>query len=487
MINWNAFLFFLYSFILFVLILETPNKIIHIREYPYIFGLVGVIGIYRYGIWLTHLIRAQLYERYFYSNMRKNADSLPEEQWKPERLYFMLVSFLEEKEILSNSIKSIIQEAKSLNLPVTMCMGTASSHDEKIVSDVIEHIPYGDKIKVIFVRQESPDKRLQIGRALRALVRQGISKNDPVIFMDGDSIISPGCLKKCLPIFHICPDMDALTTNEKAVVKNSWLLSNIFSLRFAIRNFHMHSLALTKKVLCLTGRFSIFRGSRIIEESFISRIEYDYIHDWYWKKIKFLSGDDKSTWYSLLERGSDMLYVPDAYIYSIEKVKNNPVKEYINNLQRWGGNMLRNNLRALNLGPRRTGFFTWIVLLDQRMSMWTAIFSPILIILMSFRSLKLTYMLILWVLLVRYLQSMLLFYYNGKINSTFPVLLYFNQVLNGLVKIYMLFHLSLQRWNDQNIPAAQASTNQKFELLTAKYITILYIIIFFLIINAAAS
>ncbi|OGI02432.1 MAG: hypothetical protein A2Y25_01225 [Candidatus Melainabacteria bacterium GWF2_37_15] len=484
MINWNVFLFFLYSFILFVLILETPNKIVHIREYPYIFGLVGFIGIYRYGMWLAHLIRAQIYERYFYKKVRKNADSIQEERWKPERLYFMIVSFLEEKEILSNSIKSIIQEARSLNLPVTICMGTASAHDEKIVSSVIGH---DDKVKIIFVRQELPDKRLQIGRALRALVRQGVGKNDPVIFMDGDSVIYPGCLRKCLPVFHICPDVDALTTNEKAVVMNSWLLSNILSLRFAIRNFHMHSLALSRKVLCLTGRFSIFRGSRIIEESFISRIEYDYICDWYWEKIKFLSGDDKSTWYSLLERGSNMLYVPDAYIYSIEKVRSNPVKKYINDLQRWGGNMLRNNLRALQLGPRRTGFFTWFVLLDQRMSMWTAIFSPILIILMSFKSLKLTYMLILWVLLVRYLQSLLLFYYGGKINSTFPILLYFNQVLNGVIKIYMLFHLSLQRWNDQNIPATQSTTNQKIELLTAKYITILYIIIFFLIINAATS
>lgn len=480
MISWKVFLFFLYTFILAVLLIETPNKIAYIHQYPYIFGLIGIIGIYRYGLWLVHFIRAQLYEKY-YAKLRKKADSIPESEWKPARLYFMLVSYLEEKEILYNSVRSIVHEARNLQLPATICMGTANPHDEKIVSEYLETTDYEDRIKVIFIRQNAPNKRLQIGKALRAMMRQGIEENDPIIFMDGDSLIAHGCLRKCLPVLYSQPDVDAITTNEKAAVTDSKLLSNVFNLRFAIRNFHMHSIALSKKVLCLTGRFTIFRGSKIANEEFISRVEYDHIQDWYWDKIDFLSGDDKSTWYTLLKNGSNMLYIPDALVYSIEKVKGQSFRKYMGNLRRWGGNMLRNNARALKLGPCKTRFFPWFILIDQRISMWTALLSPSLIILMFFRDITLTYMIIIWVLTVRYLQSLLLFYYGNTINGTFPILLYFNQVLNGLVKIYMLFHLNVQRWNNQGLESSKPVN--RFKVAFADYITVFYIVLFVLIVN----
>ncbi len=479
----NKFLFLLYSFILAVLLIETPNKLSYISEHPYIFSIVGIIGLYRYGLWLVHLIRAQIYEKYFYANIRKKADSIAEDNWKPARLNFIIASFLEDRDILYHSIKSIVNETNSLKLPAVLCIGTASSHDEKIIINAINQIPDSNRLKVIFVRQNFPDKRLQMGSALRALSRQGINPDDPVIFMDGDTIIHPGCLKKCFTVMHSQPSVDAVTTNEKAFITNSVFLSYIYNLRFAVRNFHMQSIALSKKVLCLTGRFSVFRG-KILTEEFISRIENDHFEDWFWGKIKFLSGDDKSTWFYLLKQGANMLYIPDALIYSVEKVKNRPLKKYIEDLKRWDGNMLRNNERALALGAGKTGYFPWFILLDQRISMWTSIISPIVISMMFFHNLKLAYMIILWVLTVKYLQSLILFYYGRRVNWAFPLLLYVNQVLNGIVKIYMLFHLNLQCWNNQNVKNSFPSTSCGFQLGFAKYITAVYVVIFVLIINA---
>lgn len=431
---------------------------------------IGLIGLYRYSVWLIHLLRALIYEKSFYPKIRKQADSIKEHHWKPNRLYFMLVSYLEDPDILSNSIKSIIQESRRLNLPATICMGSASLHDEKIICDAVKHTD----IKVIFIRQNAPNKRLQIGGALRALARQGVGKIDPVIFMDGDTVIQPGCLKKCLPIFAIQSNVHALTTNEKAIVSNSGILSSILNLRFAIRNLHMHSLALSKKVLCLTGRFSIFRGSEVTKEEFISRIENDYIEDWYWGKIKFLSGDDKSTWYHLLKNQSDMLYVPDAYIYSIEKDS-----DYIENLKRWNGNMLRSNGRALALGSEKIGFFPWFVLLDQRVSMWTALISPVVLVLLIFQDLKLAGVFALWLFSVKCLQSLVAFYFGRTFNAFYPFLMYINQVLNAIVKVYMQFHLNVQHWNNQNI---SVTYNNRFSLVFAKYITALYVVAFLLLV-----
>ncbi|HSA07022.1 MAG TPA: glycosyltransferase [Candidatus Gastranaerophilales bacterium] len=479
----NILLFIIYTLLLLILIIETPNKINYLGEHFYIIGFLGIVGIYRYSLWIIHLVRALIYEKIVYKRIKNKAQLVCEKNWMPERLYFMMASYNEDKQTLYNSVKSIIHEAKNLNLPVTLCFGSAGFNDEKTVSNVVNSLSYGHEIKVIFVRQNFPDKRLQISGALKALVRQGIKKNDPVIFMDGDSIIMPGCLRKCLPIFHIEPDIQALTTNEKAIVVNSSLFSDVLNLRFAIRNFHMNSLALSKKLLCLTGRFSVFRAEQITSEEFISRIENDYITDWYWDKIQFLSGDDKSTWYSLLKNNAKMLYAPDAFVYSIEKVIYNPFVDYINKLKRWSGNMLRNNNRALSLGVGKTGFFLWLILLDQRINMWTAIISPAVIFLSLFKDFQFACMLVIWVLFVKYIQSLLFFYYGRTINFTFPIIYYIHQILNGIVKIYMLFRLKLQKWENRNLTETRILPNENLHYCFARYATGLSLVIFLAIIS----
>ncbi|MFT7221768.1 MAG: glycosyltransferase Alg8 [Candidatus Azotimanducaceae bacterium] len=41
-------------------------------------------------------------------------------------------------------------------------------------------------------------------------------------------------------------------------------------------------------------------------------LEADHLEHWLWGNFRFLSGDDKSTWYYMLTQDAKMLYVPDA-------------------------------------------------------------------------------------------------------------------------------------------------------------------------------
>ncbi len=208
--------------------------------------------------------------------------------------------------------------------------------------------------------------------------RNRIDPDDIVVFMDGDSLFGHGMLEKCVPMFLADPRLGALTTDEEVQVHGPRWVSTWLEMRFAQRRIAMQSHAISNKVLTLTGRLSLFRAHLVIDPGFIRMIEEDHLEHWLWGRFRFLSGDDKSSWYYLLGKGVRMTYVPDALSITIEHIEGSGYDRMVQNLRRWSGNMLRNGSRAIALGPRRVGFFIWWCIIDQRLAMWTMLFSPVL-------------------------------------------------------------------------------------------------------------
>jgi choline dehydrogenase-like flavoprotein len=131
------------------------------------------------------------------------------------------------------------------------------------------------------------------------------------------------------------------------------------SLRFGLRHRSMCSIALSGRLLCLTGRLSVFRASVATDPTFLNQIERDSIRHWLWGTFDMLSGDDKSTWYWLAARGKRMLYVPDAMATTVEVVNGSALQRAVANVRRWSGNSLRHSWRAFVLGPKKLGWFCW--------------------------------------------------------------------------------------------------------------------------------
>ena len=212
----------------------------------------------------------------------------------------------------------------------------------------------------------------------------------------------------------------------------------------------MQSHALSGRVLTLTGRFSVFRATHITQLDFIRLLEADHLDHWLWGTFRFLSGDDKSTWYALLRHQVRMLYVPDARGYTIEHVEGNGLSRMWENLRRWSGNMLRNGARAIALGPRKMPLFIWWCLIDQRLAMWTMLLGPLLALTATFK--------IGWPFLVGYgvyvvatrlVLSLVLFSYSPRVDFNYVWCLYANQIVNACVKLYMLWRLPNQRWSNR--------------------------------------
>ena len=277
--------------------------------------------------------------------------------------------------------------------------------------------------------------------------RAGLGKEDLVIFMDGDFVFHPGLVRKCMPLFALDPELHALTTDEHVLVRGPKWMQTWLNMRFAQRRMAMQSHALSNRVLTLTGRCSVFRATHIVSEEFIRLQEADYLTHWLWGTFRFLSGDDKSTWYTLLKRGVKMTYVPDAAGTTIEVVDGSGYRRMVENLRRWSGNMLRNGWRAIMLGPTKMPVFIWWCCVDQRIAMWTMLISPMIAVAGSIRyggAFIISYAI--YIAVTRMCLSMVLFMYARRVDLGFVWTLYANQMLNAVVKIYMQWRLAKQKW-----------------------------------------
>ena len=414
--------------------------------------VLGSFAIWRYSWQAIHYLRAIFYSLFYYPRLKKRAAALPEDLRFPKHLFFIIPSYNEEAWVSREAFHSILSELGKIPSSATLVVATGSDKDDVVISSIYNSHPVKDKVDLVFQRQ-SQGKRIAMGHALRSAARRyNMIDDDPhsaTIFMDGDSYLEPGTLMKVLPFFGLMPRLGALTTNEVAFInsESSWY-KNWFNLKFGQRHILFQSHSLSRKVLTLTGRFSVFRSSIVMQEDLIRQLENDVITHWRHGKFRFLMGDDKSTWYYLLKNQWEMLYIPDVLCYSLESRDADFLEISLSLPYRWYGNTLRNNDRALAVGWRKVGFFIWMCILDQRLSMWTSLVGISgAAILSLFKSFIYLPMYVAWVLIVRTAQMAVITYCGHRVSmKTIPLMLY-NQWIGAFIKIHSYFNLSNQKWS----------------------------------------
>jgi glycosyltransferase Alg8 len=319
-------------------------------------------------------------------------------------------------------------------------------------------------------------KRDALARSLHLIARDCPTRHDIVTFVDGDSCVPEDLVARAAPVFTD-PRVGALTTDEQAEIDRPGLFEDWFNLRFAQRQVMMCSMGLSTRVLTLTGRMSVFRADLATNPGFIAQVRSDSIDHWRLGRVTFLTGDDKSTWFWLLSNGYRTAYLPDVSSVSMES---QPRKGFVDSavtlMIRWYGNMLRTNGRALALGPGRTGAFTWWSLLDQRLSIWTTLAGPTGVLLTALLAEPLVVpAYVAWVMGTRYAYCTVISAFRGRLGFpiTYPMLLYFGQIVGALVKSYIVFRLDRQRWTRQPSLAGGAAAlgrSQRIRMLGSAYL-----------------
>ncbi|MBC9250527.1 glycosyl transferase [Pseudomonas alcaligenes] len=445
----NAAGWLFYVTVLMGMALLLPRSIFDPESKDFLL-ILGAVGIWRYSMGAIHYLRGMLFLYVVYPHYRRKARRLGAAA-NPSEVFLMVTSFRIDALTTAAVYRSVIQEAISCGYPTTVVCSIVELSDELLVKGLWARMNPPQRVKLDFVRIAGTGKRDGLAHGFRAISRHLPDDDAVVAVVDGDTVLTPGVVRKTVPYFKLFDNLGGLTTNEFCEVQGSYIMSEWHKLRFAQRHINMCSMSLSKRVLTLTGRMSVFRANVVTNPGFIADVESDHLEHWRLGRFKFLTGDDKSSWYSLMRLGYDTFYVPDAAINTVEHP---PEKSFIKASRklmfRWYGNNLRQNSRALGLGPNRLGWFTSLVLLDQRVAMWTSLLGPSVAIVASIKY-GFAYLMIylLWIGITRLVLTLLLLASGHQIGPAYPLILYYNQIVGALVKVYVFFRLDQQSWTRQ--------------------------------------
>ncbi|MEO0654646.1 MAG: transcriptional regulator, partial [Pseudomonadota bacterium] len=153
------------SVVLTYLLVTTNNRFFQ-PDVLHVTFVIGTLGIWRFGWWFTHAVRAELYRRFKWPGMRARAHAVWHSGWRPRRLHVQMTTYYEEPAITKRVIGSILGQIRREKIPTTLYIGTGSSYDELIIRSFVEthaqDIP-DDLAELVFIRQNQPGKRMAIG------------------------------------------------------------------------------------------------------------------------------------------------------------------------------------------------------------------------------------------------------------------------------------------------------------------------------------
>ncbi|WP_165675762.1 glycosyltransferase [Metapseudomonas otitidis] len=414
--------------------------------------IIGAIGIWRYSNAAVHFLRGMYFLHWKFPRMRKQVEAMGDEAL-PDHLFMVVTSFRIPTTTTFKVYRSVFQEVQRLGVPCTVIASIVEKGDENFIKAIMrDEVRERSDIKLIIVRARGTGKRDGLAHAFRALSRQMPLHNSVVGVVDGDTIMLPGCVERAVKMFALLPSVGGLTTNEYCEVEGGKLVKEWHTMRFVQRHINMCSMALSRRVLTLTGRLSFFRASVMTDPEFIRDVEADFLEHWRLGRFQFLTGDDKSSWFSLMRAGWDTFYVPDSHTLTVEHPPDSNFFRATRQLMfRWYGNSLRQNFRATSLlGLGRLGAFTLYVLYDQRLSMWTCLMgltASVAAALLFGVQYLLVYLF--WVLLSRTLVTLLFHFSGHPVDALYPFVLYYNQIVGSIMKVYALFHMDQQSWTRQ--------------------------------------
>lgn len=403
---------------------------------------------WRWGWALAHWCRAGIYAAIVYPRLRRAARAAAVARGPVREVAVLLATYKERADITARVIASVLDElarTPGLERPPLIVAVTGCNADDATIREVFAQHALGCRPELILLRG-ADGKRDALAKGLEVLRAWQTDPDGVFVMMDGDTELGSGALSELTPLFRLEPKVAAVTTNEHAVVHAPAWFCEWIHLRHGQRHLFNCSIALSGRLLCLTGRYSVFRAA-VLDSDFIEIVRNDRVDHWLWGQYRLLSGDDKSTWFHLLSRAARLLYVPDQLVITHETVGRAAGLRAYHNLRRWGGNMVRNSERAIRVGPRKLGWFCCACLIDQRLIMWTTLVGPTAALYTaSAGRWDLVASYLLWVIVSRSFRCLPIWLHGRRISVCYAPLAVLSDWASAVVKIWVTFFPARQYW-----------------------------------------
>jgi mannuronan synthase len=413
---------------------------------------LSILVAWRWGWKLLHWTRAFIYRHFTFPRLRREAEAAVREKGPVTEIAVLAVTYKEAPyitRVVFNSVFDELARVEGLERPAVVVAVTGSDGDDAEIRAVHEEASRRiapERLAQLVIMRGTEGKRRALATGLEWILEWRTRTDGAYIMMDGDTHLEPGAISRALCFLRLEPPISAMTTDEHALIKGPAWFSEWLHLRHGLRDLYACSVSLSKRLLCLTGRYSMFRADAL-DRDFIEIVRNDQVENWLWGRYNLLSGDDKSTWFQLLSKGARMLYLPDVTVVTHEIVTGNAFVRAYHNLRRWGGNMVRNSERAILLGPRRVGLFAWWCIIDQRISMWTVLVGPLALGMMTLAGrwdLACAYFL--WVLISRTIRVAPAWLHDRRFAVIYAPLSAMFDWAAAIVKIWIVYFPAKQFW-----------------------------------------
>lgn len=460
--------FTLYTLALIVAAMMLPPLSLQPGSELFIAG-IGTLALWRYSWGILHYVRHFIYKKRVFPRWRAQMEAGGVELM-PSHIYLLLTSFRIKADCTAAVYRAAIREAIDCGIPATIVASIVELGDEFLIKELFRQAAPPDRVRLNIVRIAGTGKRDALAMGFKAISRDMPPQDAVVAVIDGDSILGEGLIRKTAPLFALRPNLGALTTDEECAVEGgSRLFREWYSMRFAQRQIQMCSVALSGRVMTLTGRMSMFRASIVTDPTFIADVRGDRLNHWRLGRFRFLTGDDKSSLYWVLKKGYETLYVPDVVVMTVEHPPGDNFLQGSSQLMfRWYGNMLRTSARVLALGPDRMPFFVWWCFLDQRISMWTALSGPTFAVMLAIKhGFVFIPVYLVWVGFTRWVMALMLLGSRPVLSWYYPFLIYYSQIWGSCMKTYVLFRLDRQSWTRQKTKLDRGLTGMQQRFVNA--------------------
>ena len=270
----------LYLLAFAALAIHAPSPVWQPGALTFVFVL-GWIGVWRWSWGLLHLCRSYRYRRAVFPRWREQADRLAADEETAAQLlapevFLVVTSYRIPGGTSLAAFTAAIEEAARYPRPVTIVAAVVEMAEQRLVKDLFRRLEPPPGVRLVLVRGPAAGKRDGLARALSAVARQEPSGDALVLLQDGDAVLPPGCLARTLPFFRLFPGLAALTTDEDCLVPEVGAAMRAWHrLRFAQRHLLMSSFALSRRLITLTGRMSVYRARVATDPAFIELIRND--------------------------------------------------------------------------------------------------------------------------------------------------------------------------------------------------------------------